>query len=127
MLFINDLVAILFKRRNFYIYVFCIFLLTVLPLNGSNVVMSNTYIIRIHLDYLLHVILFLPWVLFFTSKCNYLARWVLFGLAFALISEGIQFFLPYRAFNINDLISNIIGILLGFTIFTILKRFLIKT
>jgi len=33
------------------------------------------------------------------------------GLAVA--AEGVQYFLPYRAFNVNDMISNVIGMMLG--------------
>ena len=35
------------------------------------------------------------------------------GLVFALLNEAVQYLLPYRAFNINDLLANGLGVLLG--------------
>ena len=42
--------------------------------------------------------------------------WLLTGLLFASATEGLQYFLPYRAFNINDLLANLIGIMAGFAL-----------
>jgi len=47
------------------------------------------------------------------------------GLVFATIAEFIHFFLPYRSFNINDLIGNVAGIILGWGIFLIRELILI--
>ena len=30
-----------------------------------------------------------------------------------MAAEGVQYFLTYRAFNVNDMISNVIGMMLG--------------
>ena len=45
----------------------------------------------------------------------------LLGILLALSAEGVQYFLTYRAFNVNDMISNSIGELVGMgvLIFTI--------
>ncbi len=42
--------------------------------------------------------------------------WLLLGLLFASASEGLQYFLPYRAFNINDLLANLLGVMAGFAV-----------
>lgn len=42
--------------------------------------------------------------------------WLLTGLLFASTTEGLQYFLPYRAFNINDLLANLLGVMLGFAV-----------
>lgn len=50
---------------------------------------------------------------------------LIFLLSFAVISEILQKIIPYRTFNINDLISNSIGIVLGFAFhlsYTLLKK-----
>jgi VanZ family protein len=39
--------------------------------------------------------------------------WVIVLLFFAIVTEWVQYILPYRAFNINDLIANCLGVLLG--------------
>ena len=38
--------------------------------------------------------------------------------------EGIQYLLSYRAFNINDMIGNIIGVVLGFIAFGLFHFYL---
>ncbi|HRW97764.1 MAG TPA: VanZ family protein, partial [Bacteroidales bacterium] len=40
--------------------------------------------------------------------------WFIAGLLFASASEMVQYALFYRAFNINDMIANMIGIMTGF-------------
>ena len=42
--------------------------------------------------------------------------WLLTGLLFASTTEGLQYFLPYRAFNINDLLANLLGVMVGFAL-----------
>ena len=86
-----------------------------MPLNGlSSHALNNVYIVEIRLDHLLHGILFLPW--FFISIRIYgLPVWVavVAGIGLALAAEGVQYFLTYRAFNVNDMISNVIGMMVG--------------
>ena len=85
--------------------------------------MNDIFVVHLRLDYLLHGLLFLP-ITFFLS------RWPLSGyrfpvillaaLLFALFCEAVQYPLPYRAFNINDLIANLAGVVAG-TIWKIAK------
>jgi len=65
----------------------------------------------------------LPWAFFsgvYNMKKIY---WVLIGLLFAAGSEGLQYLLPWRAFNVNDLLANGLGVLLGFLS---IRLFLVK-
>ena len=48
------------------------------------------------------------------------------GLIFAVGSELIQLILTYRAFNINDLFANSIGIVSGFILHLVFKGFKIR-
>jgi len=48
------------------------------------------------------------------------------GLVFAAGAEFIHYFLPYRSFNINDLIGNVSGIILGWGMRTIWKLIKIR-
>ncbi len=74
--------------------------------------------------------IFLPWM--FLVRLGYdvsfrkdFARalyWALFGLAFSWITKGLQYFIPYRAFNINDLLANSIGVILGSWFFGLKRR-----
>ena len=110
----------------FRVYTIVIILLCVLPINSSDSSLNNTYLISIRLDYLAHFILFIPWM-FLLKKYSNVSFYkntlkatllIIIGLLFAFGLEFIQYYLPYRAFNINDLIANGIGIAIG-TIFFI--------
>ncbi len=98
-----------------------IILLCVLPINSSGSSLNNVYLISIRLDYLAHFILFIPWMFLLKkySKMSFnknivkTTLLIIIGLLFAFSSELIQYYLPYRAFNINDLIANGIGIGIG--------------
>ena len=98
--------------KVFWGYISFILLMVVLPLNGLSAhALNNVYIVEIRLDHLLHGILFLPWF-FISIRIYRLPVWVaiIAGLGLALSAEGVQYFLPYRAFNVNDMISNLIGL-----------------
>jgi len=91
-------------------------LLVVLPLNDAKTsFLTDTYVVKIRLDYLVHTAIFFPFILLI--KLAYpVARvlWIItLGIIFAGFCEGIQYLLPYRSFNINDLLANVIGIMLG--------------
>jgi VanZ family protein len=47
--------------------------------------------------------------------------WLLLGLFFAAGTEGLQYFLPWRAFNLNDLLANGLGILVGFALLLLIN------
>ncbi|MDP3462568.1 MAG: VanZ family protein [Bacteroidales bacterium] len=72
--------------------------------------LNNITILQLRGDYFFHILMFLPWAFFsgvFKMKKIY---WVLIGLLFATLAECVQYFLPYRAFNINDLMANLLGV-----------------
>ncbi len=50
---------------------------------------------------------------------------IILSLLFAFSLEGVQYFLSYRAFNINDLAANGVGVILGLITYTILKKKLV--
>jgi VanZ family protein len=101
-------------RFTFWAYIVAILLLITLPLNSVNSYLSNTYVVEVRLDYLGHILLFAPFL--FLVKHTYLPNIIaalLTGLTFAVATEFLQYFLPYRVFNINDLLSNALGIPFG--------------
>lgn len=69
------------------------------------------------MDYLLHALTLIPWSYLAFQKINKPQQSIgiilISGLLFAALCEGIQYFLPYRAFNINDLAANFLGVILG--------------
>lgn len=97
----------------FAAYVSVILLLVILPLNTSASLNTIT-IVSFRGDYFLHALSFLPWAFFGKALRRNMPLWFAYGLLFAAGSEGLQQILAYRAFNINDLIGNVVGVVLGF-------------
>jgi VanZ family protein len=115
------------KWKLFYFYSAFLVLLSVLPINSSDSSINHVFVVSIRLDYLLHCLVYIPLVFFacIDKELNALRLpfktfgWVIVIFTFAIVTEWVQFFLPYRAFNINDLIANALGVLIGFLIITI--------
>lgn len=104
----------------FVSYVALIVLLVALPLNSTGS-LNNITIITFRGDYFFHALAFLPWVFFKPSFNQTIALWLFLGLLFAAGTEGMQYILPYRAFNVNDLVANIFGVFIGFGIVSLIK------
>lgn len=108
------------KRRIwivFTLYGVSILLLNVLPLNLSEK-LNNTYFWEFRADYITHGLIFLPWCLFqclFGKKQK--IAWFIFGVVISIIMEIVQYFLPYRSFNMYDMLFNFIGLIIGYIIF----------
>jgi glycopeptide antibiotics resistance protein len=97
-------------------------LLVFLPLNTSGE-LNNMNIITFRGDYFFHSMMFVPWAFFFRVFRLRTISWFLSGLVFAALCEAVQYPLPYRAWNINDMFANLFGILLGYMVyFLILKK-----
>lgn len=111
-------------------YILSLFILAVLPINGKESAVNGTYVFQLRLDYLIHILLFLPWmtILLFNFKDAsakfFLFRplaWLSLGFILVFITEGIQYFIPYRAFNARDLFSNSLGLIIGLGLYALLK------
>jgi len=123
---LNEWFTIERTKSLFIIYSIVLLLLAVLPINSSGSVLNNTYIISVRLDYLIHFIIYFFWMFLLKQLTHSSSRdsihqvliyYLLLGLAFAVWTESIQYFLPYRAFNINDLIANGLGVVAGLILF----------
>ena len=121
---IENIIAFAMSEKGFWIYFIAIILLITLPINasGSRLNLNNITVVRIRGDYFVHALVFIPWAFFMTSMRQPLWLWLLLGLLFSTGTELLQYLLPYRRFNINDLISNSLGILLGLILFVVLTR-----
>ena len=118
------------KKVVLFVYIVVILLLVVLPLNDKVSFINDTYVVDIRLDYLSHVFLFLPFL--FLLRLAYptiVISWIILtGIVFAGLCEGMQYLLPYRSFNVNDLLANSIGIVIGILLLRpAIVRFLGKT
>jgi len=118
---VNNWFTIRRTKILFMVYTIVLVLLAVLPINSTGSVINNTYLISIRLDYILHFVTILPWMFLlwktggvsFSSNLYQAFLYIIIGLIFALATETIQYFLPYRAFNINDILANCLGVVLG--------------
>jgi len=59
--------------------------------------------------------------LFSALDSKNLLPWFVWGLLYAGCTEGIQYLIPYRSFNVSDMLANIIGVVVGFVVFIPLK------
>lgn len=107
----------LFSKKLFWLYFAVIILLMIIPINTSGS-LNHVTVIKVRGDYFFHVLLFLPWAFFGPCMRKNLWLWLLLGLLFAVSTETLQYFIPNRRFNINDMLSNLIGIILGLIVFT---------
>jgi len=99
-------------KSVFYIYATGLILLCVLPINSA-AKLNDITIISFRGDYFVHAFIFIHWALFNLKFYKNNWRWLLAGLIFSTGVELLQYYLPYRTFNINDIVSNIIGVVLG--------------
>jgi glycopeptide antibiotics resistance protein len=112
-------------RKLLYSYIIVTLILLIIPNKGSEISMDDVHILNfLRLDYLVHVILFLPLVpLWRTAMPGHPCVLVIPGaLLFAVFSEFLHLLLPYRGYNINDLAANIAGVILGVPVALLLGR-----
>jgi VanZ family protein len=100
-------------------YCFLILIVSLAALNGMGALNESKWI-GIRSDYVLHVLLFIPWMILAAwrwrrgndpKKVFWLALSA--GLSLAAVSEAIQLFVSYRSFNLLDLSANGIGVAIG--------------
>lgn len=109
-------------RRIVFVYTITIFVLVTLPFN-SDLEPENITVLNLRGDYLLHVLIFLPWLFFYSAMRFKLWQWLTLGILFASFAEGLHYVLPYRVFNINDLLANVMGVVLGFVLLIAFNHF----
>ncbi len=102
------------------IYMLTIIILSIAPINSNTQAgLNTTRVLSVRFDYLLHALLFVPWIMLIRWRwrdkrgVGFFLLVVGVGMLLAAVSEGIQYWLPYRAFNLVDLGANCFGIVLG--------------
>ena len=125
-------------------YISILFLLAVLPINGTDSTLNNNYIFNIRWDYLVHALVYIPlYPLMMLSRIserpNLRSRTrntqqrtpnteqrtknpelktrnikpIILSLIIAMSLEAIQILTPWRTFNVNDLVGNVLGVGIG--------------
>lgn len=120
------MISVLNVRPLFIAYFLFLILITVLPLNTKSE-LNHVTILQFRGDYFLHAVLFFPFLpLAWSGRQEltiFLRKWVLPSLLTAAMIEGLQYFIPYRAFNVNDILANFAGITLGTAALIIKQRY----
>ncbi len=118
------------KKTIPMIYGLIITILMTIPLNSNELGLNNVTVFEIRGDYLLHFALFIPLLVLmrFCLNISFIRNpkvallGLLFGLILAIGTELVQYYLPYRSYNINDVIANVLGVLIGSLVFFIGER-----
>lgn len=102
-------------------YFVCLVILMWAPLNGFGIPLDD-YVLGLRFDHLLHASVFIPCALFVYDL--YKRKWLVWltAVAIGVSTEIVQWLLPYRGFDINDMVANFLGVTLGWIIIIILSR-----
>jgi glycopeptide antibiotics resistance protein len=101
-------------RFFFGVYIVLHILLALIVFNLDEKMNTEGINFKFRLDYIAHILAFMPWMVWGHVMKFKKTKWLVFGILFAIIMEGLHYFVPYRVFNIVDLLSNIVGVVLGF-------------
>ena len=107
-----------------YGYLLILLLGTVLPLNSVSSALNDNYTLHIRWDYLLHALAYIPLPVLL-GLCLKKGSWiwiVLMTLPVTVLLEVLQMGIPYRFFNVNDLVANGVGAIIGFIMIPIIRK-----
>ncbi len=103
--------------------------------------LNDNYTLNIRWDYLLHAIAYLPlpvlmWLYFEKGSFKkdqsigdagrFLLWVVLFPLIIASLFEAMQLIIPYRRFNINDMVASCMVVIIGLVLLPVLKKLILR-
>ena len=114
------------KQLRPWYFLFLAFLMWA-PLNGVGIPLDN-YVLGLRMDHLLHASVFIPCTLFLYDLYRQGCKWAEWATAVAVgvFTEMVQWLLPYRGFDINDMIANFLGVSLGWLAILFVKHKTIK-
>lgn len=106
------------KKLRVWYFVLLAFLMWA-PLNGLAAHFPN-YVLGLRFDHIVHASIFILCALFWVDLVRPKRGWkiwlLLLCIATGVVTESVQYLLPYRGFDINDLIANFLGSTLGWLI-----------
>ncbi|MCQ2294982.1 MAG: VanZ family protein [Bacteroidales bacterium] len=101
------------RKRLAALYFILLAILMWAPLNGLGLVLNN-HIFGLRLDHLLHACIYVVCPLFLADWLDKRAwRILISALIIGFITEFGQAILPYRGYDVNDLVANCVGNILG--------------
>ena len=120
-----------------YIYLLILLLGSVLPINSGSSALNDNYTLHIRWDYLLHALVYMPLPALLvlgmpvrlsrqidlkSGKMCLIMLIIFLSVIIPVLFELVQKILPFRTFNINDLMANMAGVILGITVTLIFRR-----
>lgn len=116
-----------YARWSLLFYLTVLVTLSVIPLGSVSEELTDVTVIRIRGDYLLHMLVYLPIIsLMLISFPKKKMLMVVLALVLGVGLEYFQMLLPYRAFNINDSVANVGGVVLGSGIYPLITRITLR-
>jgi glycopeptide antibiotics resistance protein len=96
------------------LYLLALLVMVTVPLGTT--ILSDTFVFELRLDYLMHVLAFAPLVVLWRLGFPGHSLWKIMGVGVVLAVglEGVQYLLPYRSWNVNDAVGNMIGVGVGY-------------
>ena len=111
------MIRLLYSNWAAGLYLLLLLVGTLIPIGMGSEPLSNNYTFHIRADYLLHALFYIPLpLLLLLSRSGRKGGWlkvILVSLVVVILFETVQMLVPYRAFNINDLFANGVGVLIG--------------
>ena len=114
--------SIITYKKLFYIYISCIIILLVLPLNGT-IKLTNVYF-GFRSDHIVHSLIFIPFVFlcFLGQVATTSSKLLIIAFVFAAFCESLHLLIPYRNASIFDFVANCIGMTFSFVLVKIAQR-----
>jgi VanZ family protein len=124
-------------RQKIYRYLFwtgyaAVLITTFLPITGElNKINIGPDAFHIRLDHLLHLLVYFMICMYYLFgqmrsitlfRTDSLLKFVLLILLLAIFTEVVQLWVPERAFNVFDLVSNVAGLALGVGVIFLVQR-----
>lgn len=108
-------------KTIFWVYLSFIILVSILPINGEEGVLNNNYTFNIRWDYMLHSLAYIPIPILIKTLVKPYWQVILISSLIAVALESLQLLLPFRTFNTNDLMANVIGVVIGIILGVIMR------
>lgn len=121
------MISVLRTRFPFFSYLTVLVVLSVIPFNTKGE-LNEVTVLNFRGDYFIHTLMFLPFLplayfwKYGGSATYFLTAWIPLALFSAILIEGIQYYIPYRAFNFKDALANGVGVMSGGIILLISKK-----
>ena len=121
---------ILHTNRLAGLYLLMLLTAALIPIGNETQMLLSNFTLHIRADYLVHALIYLPLpVVLLLSRWGRRVGWmpvILLSMTVVVLFETVQMLIPYRSFNINDLIANGIGVLIGLLLFVFFGSRLLK-